>query len=514
MKRTSLESGLLIGCLSLFFIVLGVTSLTGSLVQDWFKLSSPILGGWLLLFLMTFWGGTLAFKKSPSKSWSETLRTGLSVGLVAGIMLALTIWGLGTLNAQAVPIREWLVQLTPAAIAMLTMGRAPVVAALLMFVVMLLAGIGGAAWAYAALHYQWRSVLNTRWLSARESVINMSLVQKYQQHQYSKQIAYGVGALVLLTAPLYLGRYWNYTLGTVGLYVILGLGLNVVVGMAGLLDLGYVAFFAIGSYTMALLTAPQPHDIVMSFWLALPIGVLLAACAGVLLGIPVLRMRGDYLAIVTLGFGEIIRILSKSDVLTDFSGGPRGVRAVGGPMLFGLNLNNEFYFMYFIILGIIIVAYATHQLQRSRVGRAWMAIREDEDVAEAMGINTLKYKLLAFAMGSGFAGFSGALFASRNKFTGPEDFTLLVSINVLSLVIIGGMGSIPGVIVGALVLKGLPEMLRQLDDYRMLAFGGLLVIMMILRPEGLIPSSRRKMELHDDESEALVPDVLVEGGEV
>jgi branched-chain amino acid transport system permease protein len=306
-----------------------------------------------------------------------------------------------------------------------------------------------------------------------------------------------VGIGVLLAAPFALGQYWNYILGTVGIYIILGLGLNIVVGMAGLLNLGYVAFFAIGAYTMALLTAPEPHGLMLDFWVALPIGVVLATLTGVLLCIPVLHTRGDYLAIVTLGFGEIIRILAKSDALTDFTGGPRGVRAVGGPSLFGKNINTGFYFMYMIILGILLVAYITYRLQSSRVGRAWMAMREDEDVAQGMGIHTLKYKLLAFAIGAAFAGLGGAIFASRNKFTGPEDFTLLVSINVLCLVIIGGMGSIPGVVLGALVLKGLPEILRQLDDYRMLAFGALLIVMMILRPEGLWPSPRRRMELQD-----------------
>jgi branched-chain amino acid transport system permease protein len=156
-------------------------------------------------------------------------------------------------------------------------------------------------------------------------------------------------------------------------------------------------------------------------------------------------------------------------------------------------------FMFLIMLGIVLVAFVTNRLQHSRVGRAWMAMREDEDVAEAMGIHTLKYKLLAFAIGAAFAGLGGAIFASRNRFTGPEDFTLMVSINVLCLVIIGGMGSIPGVIVGALVLKGLPEVLRELDDYRMLVFGALLIFMMIVRPEGLWPSKRRRMELHEDE---------------
>jgi branched-chain amino acid transport system permease protein len=204
---------------------------------------------------------------------------------------------------------------------------------------------------------------------------------------------------------------------------------------------------------------------------------------------------------VTLGFGEIIRILAKSDALTGFTGGPRGVRAVAGPTLFGASLNSEFHFLYFILLGIVLVVFVTSRLQGSRLGRAWVAMREDEDVAQAMSIYTLKYKVLAFAMGAAFAGLGGVIFASRNKFTGPEDFTLLVSVNVLCLVIIGGMNSIPGIVVGALVLKGLPEVLRQLEDYRMLAFGVLLIVMMILRPEGLWPSARRRMELRDQAGE-------------
>jgi branched-chain amino acid transport system permease protein len=212
-------------------------------------------------------------------------------------------------------------------------------------------------------------------------------------------------------------------------------------------------------------------------------------------------MRGDYLAIVTLGFGEIIRILAKSDALTGFTGGPRGVRAVAGPELFGASLASTLHFMYLILLGIVLAVFVISRLQNSRVGRAWMAMREDEDVAQAMGIYTLKYKVQAFAISAAFAGLGGVIFASRNKFTGPEDFTLLVSINVLCLVIIGGMGSIPGVLVGALVLKGLPEILRELSDYRMLAFGALLVIMMILRPEGLWPSTRDRMELQGQEGQ-------------
>ena len=330
-------------------------------------------------------------------------------------------------------------------------------------------------------------------------------MERFAAFRYSHHILIMVALVILLLAPMVLNRYWNYTLGTVGIYVMLGLGLNIVVGLAGLLDLGYVAFFAIGAYTVAILTAPLPHGLMLSFWLALPIGVLVAGLSGVLLGIPVLRMRGDYLAIVTLGFGEIIRILSKSDVLTSFAGGPQGIRNIGGPVLFGATLNSAMHYMYLVLLGIGLVAFVTHRLQNSRTGRAWMAMREDEDVASAMGVYTLKYKLLAFAIGAAFAGLGGGIYASRNQFVGPEDFTLMVSINVLCLVIIGGMGSIPGVVVGALVLKGLPEILRELDDYRMLAFGALLILMMIVRPEGLWPSKRRRMELHASADASAAP---------
>jgi branched-chain amino acid transport system permease protein len=262
-----------------------------------------------------------------------------------------------------------------------------------------------------------------------------------------------------------------------------------------------------------LLTAPAPITLQIGFWPVLILSVVIAAFAGILLGIPVLRMRGDYLAIVTLGFGEIIRVLIKSDMLSPYLGGPQGIRDIAGPSIFGLSLANEKAYLYLIILGILITIVFTNFLQNSRVGRAWMAMREDETVAQAMGINTLFYKLMAFATGAAFAGLGGALFAARNQYTGPADHTLMVSINVLCLLIVGGMGSIPGVIVGAFVLKGLPEILRELDLYRMLVFGGLLVAMMIIRPEGLWPAPRRKMELHGDEVDLQPPEESLVGKE-
>jgi branched-chain amino acid transport system permease protein len=497
--RASLREGLLVGVINVAIILLGLTGLVGMIIQDWFNLPSPAFGAWLLLLGIALWGGAQSGRRILVESERGVPLAGLVTGLAGGVVVAAVVAVSAAVTATGFELRKWLVQLTPDAIELLTFGLDPLLAALLDLVLLSLASLLGALLAMASARYGWRESLSLRSRSTAQRVRSAPAIQRFQQYKYSQQILFGAVVLALLILPFLLGQYWNYTLGTVGIYVMLGLGLNIVVGLAGLLDLGYVAFFAIGAYTVALLTAPQPHGIMINFWVALPIGVVLAAFSGILLGIPVLRMRGDYLAIVTLGFGEIIRILSKSDALTDFTGGPRGVRAVAGPSLFGLDLSSALSFMFLIMLGIVLVAFVTNRLQHSRVGRAWMAMREDEDVAEAMGIHTLKYKLLAFAIGAAFAGLGGAIFASRNRFTGPEDFTLMVSINVLCLVIIGGMGSIPGVIVGALVLKGLPEVLRELDDYRMLVFGALLIIMMIVRPEGLWPSKRRRMELREEE---------------
>jgi ABC-type branched-subunit amino acid transport system permease subunit len=495
--RSVIRDGIIAGVINIFVVLLGLPGLVGGIVRGWLHLSSPTLGGWALLLIVALWGGVTAARTVECKSWRQALLTGLLAGALQGVLLALPTFVTSSLVSAGTDLRQWLAQLSVEASQLLTLGLSPVAGSVVMFVLLTAAGVAGTFLAYALVSYHWRESLGGRWDAAWAKLSHAPLVQRFVQYEHSRQVLYGLGILLLLGAPLVLGQYWNYTLGTVGIYVMLGLGLNIVVGLAGLLDLGYVAFYAIGAYTIALLTAPEPHAIMMNFWPALPVGIVFAAVSGVLLGIPVLRMRGDYLAIVTLGFGEIIRILSKSDALTSLTRGPGGVPAIGGPSLFGLNLNNEFYFMYFIVLGIVVLVLMTYRLQRSRVGRAWMAMREDEDVAEAMGIYTLRYKLLAFAIGAAFAGLGGVIFASRNKFTGPEDFTLLVSINVLCLVIIGGMGSIPGVVMGALVLKGLPEILRELDDYRMLVFGALLVVMMIVRPEGLWPSARRRMELHE-----------------
>lgn len=317
------------------------------------------------------------------------------------------------------------------------------------------------------------------------------------QQRAARGAALALGLITALLIPQLLGTYLTEVLDNVGIYILMGLGLNIVVGFAGLLDLGYVAFFAIGAYTVGVLTSESSLGVVgMTFWEALPFAVLASVIAGILLGVPVLRMRGDYLAIVTLGFGEIIRILVLSDFLRPWIGGAQGILQIPKPSVAGFELAGPEELYYLILGGCLLAAFIAWRLRDARLGRQWMAMREDEDVAEAMGINLVKTKLLAFGMGAAFAGLSGAIFASKLASIFPHSFNLLISINVLSLIIVGGMGSLPGVFVGALVLVGLPELLREFAEYRLLMYGALLIAMMVLKPEGFWPSAVRQRELH------------------
>ena len=312
--------------------------------------------------------------------------------------------------------------------------------------------------------------------------------------------AWGLGLIILLLLPGFLGSYPSEILTTVGIYIIMGLGLNIVVGFAGLLDLGYVAFFAIGAYTMGILTTTgKLATVEWSFWTALPVAVLFALMAGVLLGIPVLKMRGDYLAIVTLGFGEIIRVVVLSDWLKPYIGGAQGILQIPKPQIGNFVFKGPQQIYYLVLAGIIIGGYIAWRLRDARVGRAWKALREDEDVAEAMGIHLVSVKLMAFATGAAFAGLAGAIFAAKLGSIFPHSFNLIVSINVLSLIIVGGIGSLPGVVVGALILVGLPELLREFADFRMLFYGALLVAMMLVKPEGFVPEKTHVRELKEKE---------------
>jgi branched-chain amino acid transport system permease protein len=315
-------------------------------------------------------------------------------------------------------------------------------------------------------------------------------------------VAFFLGLIILLALPRFLGSYPSEILTTVGIYIIMGLGLNIVVGFAGLLDLGYVAFFAIGAYTVGILTTSgKLATLGWSFWAALPVAVLLAMLAGVLLGIPVLKMRGDYLAIVTLGFGEIIRVLVLSDWLKPYIGGAQGILQIPKPHIGDYVFKGPQQMYYIVLAGIILVGYVAWQLRDARVGRAWKALREDEDVAEAMGIHLVSTKLMAFATGAAFAGLAGGIFAAKLGSIFPQSFNLIVSINVLSLIIVGGIGSLPGVVVGALILVGMPELLREFADYRMLFYGALLVAMMLVKPEGFIPEKTHQRELAEKPDE-------------
>ena len=317
-------------------------------------------------------------------------------------------------------------------------------------------------------------------------------------------------AAVLVILPMFAGKLTNELLANVGLFVLLALGLNIVVGLAGILDLGYVAFFAVGSYSAAVLTAATSPRINPELpWFVALIGVvILTGLVGLFIGAPVIRMRGDYLAIVTLGFGEIIRLLFLSDWLSGWFGGSQGITNIPGAEIFGLAevAGTDPRSVFYLVLAFCAIAiYVSWRLERSRIGRAWMAVREDETVAEAMGINTVNVKLLAFVVGAVLGSFSGAIFSAKVGSVFPASFLILVSIVILVVVIFGGMGNIVGVIAGSAVLIGVlggpkqPGLLAEFSEFKLLIYGALLVWMMLARPEGLIPSVRRTRELHQEE---------------
>jgi len=336
-------------------------------------------------------------------------------------------------------------------------------------------------------------------------------------------------AIALIALPFVLamaGTAWVRITNLAVLYVLLSLGLNIVVGHAGLLDLGYIAFYAVGAYVYALLASPH-FDLHLPFWVILPIGAAVACFFGVLLGTPTLKLRGDYLAIVTLGFGEIIRIfLNNLSEPINITNGPKGITTIDPISIFGVNFSDTtrlgdivfsgpIKYYYFLLLVLLIVIVINLRLQNSRIGRAWEAIREDEMAARAMGINTRNLKLLAFAMGASFGGIAGGMFSAMQGFISPESFVLTESVMVLSMVVLGGMGNIWGVILGAILLSFVPEILRYTVEpvqqalfgrmiidpevIRMLLFGLAMVVMMLFRPAGILPSVVRRRELAREE---------------
>lgn len=313
--------------------------------------------------------------------------------------------------------------------------------------------------------------------------------------------------LVLLAAviayPLLASLYQTNIMISALIYVILALGLNIVIGLGNMLHLGYAAFYLVGAYTYGLLN----FYFGVSFWVALPIGAAVSALFGILLAIPVLRLRGDYLAIVTLAFGEIMRI-----VTTNWGGltqGPSGVKSIPRPAFFGaeFSLSQATNYMYFICVALVILTiFVVNRLENSRIGRQLVAMGEDDIAARAMGVNTVRAKLIAFALGAVWAGIAGVLFAGKTTFINPDSFKVWESVLILSMVVLGGMGSIPGVIIGALALILLPEYLRAFSEYRLLIFGAILVIMMVFKPAGLIPKRRRAYRFKQEEGPPPDPD--------
>lgn len=325
----------------------------------------------------------------------------------------------------------------------------------------------------------------------------------------TRRILYGLLGLALVCAPIFDRNDATFNiLADAGIFVLLALGLNIVVGFAGLLDLGYAAFFAIGAYTYAMMASPQ-FNLHLPFWLLLFLAAAFAALFGIILGAPTLRLRGDYLAIVTLGFGEIVPQIFQN--LTKYTGGPNGIGALDFPSFFGRSFGQGTIPYYYVALGLIALAlFFAYNLRDSRLGRAWMAIREDELAARHMGINTTAVKLAAFALGASFSGLAGVVFAAKLSLVSPDLFQFQISVLIVSMLVLGGMGNIPGVAVGALLLVLVNNVVLpqantlasnvglhvDFGNYHFFIYGAILVAIMLFKPEGLLPSRQRKEELH------------------
>ncbi len=540
--RRVIQIGLIMGVIVLMTSVIGMVQTFDE--RD--LLENLLTLGQVLLFAPALYGGFLAAGKAEGPSLPRLL-AGVLAGGLAALPPILLIW----VTTFWTNIRDYFVNVSPQLIEILTFGLEPGPGSLLLLAVMAGMGLLGAAihlipqrtrrplvnaslftFGFAlfsdvplniANQFLERSTVRlffpTKGVTLLAAVIVFVLslafavwwefrgrTQRQQRlatmtpevRRRNSLITMALLVVLLLVLPRILGIFLINVVDQVGTFILMALGLNIVVGFAGLLDLGYVAFFAVGAYVTALLTSTGDLGLGINFWIAMPIGVVAAVLAGIFLGIPVLRLRGDYLAIVTLGFGEIIRVLVRSDLLKPVIGGAQGILEVGRPAIGSFEFVTPQHYYYLILAGCILALYIAWRLRDGRAGRQWMAMREDEDVAEAVGINLVGTKLLAFAIGAGFAGLSGAIFGSRVGSVFPNSFELLISINVLAIIIVGGVGSLPGVILGAFVLVGLPELLREFVEFRLLIYGILLIVMMLVRPEGLLPSAVRRRELHAD----------------
>jgi branched-chain amino acid transport system permease protein len=551
--RRALGVGLVLGAVAVYGATVGILQLMDA---RWIIVNVVSLGD-AALIAIGLGAGAMVAAPSNSPEFRALAPPSLLAGGVAGGLLALLAFAM-----QVLPLRRIFIALSPALLKMLTFGLGAPLGGIILIVGAALLAVLGVVLARAperlrkpvlvglafvvvfgvfqeliqiimessaaidwlrGLIYTWEGLtlpgalaifilascgayLWTKWFRrpAREWFVRLSPAM--QGHVRAARVVLFVVLLLLL--PIVAGSYIGQVMMLVGLYILMGMGLNLEVGLAGLLDLGFVAFFAVGAYATAILTADSPHALAsytavpsLSFWAAMPIAVVASVVVGVLFGIPVLGVRGDYLAVATMGLGEIVRVIVQSDMAAPLLGGAQGILQIPKPRIVGFELADPVQLFYLTLAASAVAAYVAWRLENSRLGRAWMAIRDDEDVAQALGINLVKVKLLAYGLGAAFAGLAGSIFAVMLTSVYPSSFQLLVSINVLALIIVGGMGSLPGVMVGALALVGLPELLREFGEFRFLFYGVALIVMMRIRPEGLWPSATRRRELRDEAGE-------------
>jgi branched-chain amino acid transport system permease protein len=547
--RGVLTVGLIAGAVALYLCVVGIVPVFSSrpLIRDVVSL------GQLSLLLTFLAAGFMAVRRAP-----PGVTQGLLAGALAGLISGLFLSGF-VLLSTVVELRSFLPNASPDLFEVLTMGSDPVVngfwipsvvglvvgalgatlallprrirdLVIVDLVVLILIGLfaglvrqrmlsgdfgdlGDAArWAFASEGLTVAGAIVTlavttlAYLAWTGFHVRARLRSLAPAQRRTAGIVLGfVLAGLVLVLPWMGGSFVAMAVALIALYILMGLGLNITLGFAGLLDLGFVAFFAIGAYTVALLTSTGPFGIAdLSWWLAVPIAVIVAMAFGVFLGLPILGIRGDYLAIATLGFGEIIALLARSDLLKPWLGGPQGITNIPAPIQTQPTdfLNGPVQIYYIALACSAVIAFASYRLRESRLGRAWVAIREDEDVAEALGVNLVQTKVLAYMLGAAFAGLGGAILAGLLGAIFPTTFNIVVSINVAAVVVVGGMGSIPGVILGAIVLIGLPELFREFSEYRYLFYGIVLMFMMRFRPEGLWPTRVGRREMRGAEAPA------------
>jgi branched-chain amino acid transport system permease protein len=543
----AVKLGLVFGAVAVYIAVVGVLPMFD---QRWIVVGVVSLGHAALIAIALGAGAATVLRSRPLKPLPAAA-AGLVAGGVAGSLLALL-----ALAMQVLPLRRIFIALSPILLRALTFGLGAPAGGLILIAGAAVLGAVGAALALASPRvrdplliglafvvvfgvfqelfqimlrgsaavdavrqalYSWEgleprgaaailllaSAGAALWMGAPRARLGEAFAALSPRRRSQARAMRAAGLVALLVVmPILAGSYIGQVMLLVGLYMLMGMGLNLEVGLAGLLDLGFVAFFAVGAYATALLTADSSHALAsytllpsLSFWAAAPIAVLASVVVGVLFGIPVLGVRGDYLAVATMGLGEIVRVIVQSDMAAPLLGGAQGILQIPKPRIGHFELADPVDLFYLTLIASGFAAYCAWRLENSRLGRAWMAVRDDEDVAQALGVNLVEVKLLAYGLGAAFAGLAGSIFAVMLTSVYPSSFQLLVSINVLALIIVGGLGSLPGVVVGAVALVGLPELLREFGEYRYLFYGVALIVMMRFKPEGLWPSPVRRREL-------------------